>query len=29
MQLVFGDGASQRMQDFEVTNYRGCYFIRF
>lgn len=29
MQLVFGDGAAQRVQDFEVRRYQGCYFVQF
>lgn len=29
MQLVFADGASRQVQDFEVRRYRGCYFIEF
>ena len=28
MQLVFGEGGSQRVQDFTVTRYHGCYFVR-
>lgn len=29
MQLVFADGASRQVQDFNVRRYRGCYFIEF
>ena len=29
MQLVFEDGASPRVQDFDVRRYRGCYFVQF
>lgn len=29
MQLVFADGASHQLQDFDVRRYHGCYFIEF
>lgn len=29
MQLVFGDGASPQVQDFDVRRYHGCYFVQF
>lgn len=29
MQLVFADGASRQVQDFDVRRYHGCYFIEF
>ncbi len=29
MQLVFDDGASRRVQDFDVRRYHGCYFVEF
>jgi len=29
MQLVFADGASPQVQDFDVRRYHGCYFIEF
>lgn len=29
MQLVFGDGASRQVQDFDVRRYHGCYFVQF
>lgn len=29
MQLVLGDGASRRVQDFDVRRYHGCYFVQF
>lgn len=29
LQVMFADGGSRTVQDFEVERYRGCYFIRF
>lgn len=29
MQLTFGDGASARIEDFDVQRYAGCWFVRF
>lgn len=29
MQLMFGEGGSRSVQDFDVQRYRGCYFIKF
>ncbi|MGH8084365.1 MAG: hypothetical protein ACREPV_03720 [Lysobacter sp.] len=29
MQLLFADGASRQVQDFDVRRYHGCYFIQF